>query len=54
MRIIAGVLQLVGLIGLGYGLYQYQPWVAWTVCGSLLLIGGFVLDLTAPKPKVEP
>ena len=54
MRIIATILQVVGLAGLGYGLWLHQPWIAWTVCGSLLLIGGAWLDITAPKPKDKP
>ena len=54
MQIIATILQVIGLIGLGYGLYQYEPWLAWTVCGGLILIGGIWLDITAPKAKVEP
>ena len=51
MRIIAGFLELVGLVGLGAGLWLYQPWVALTVCGTLVLIGGVWLDITAPKGK---
>ena len=32
-----------GLAVMGYGLYQYRPWVAFTVCGAILLaIGIFI------------
>lgn len=32
-----------GLALLGYGLYQFQPWVSFTVCGAILLaIGLFI------------
>jgi len=49
MRIVAGILQLIGLVGLGFGLYLYEPWVALAVCGGLVIIGGVWLDITAPK-----
>jgi hypothetical protein len=32
-----------GLGVMGYGLYQFRPWVAFTVCGAILLaIGMFI------------
>ena len=32
-----------GLGLMGYGLYQYRPWIAFTVCGTILLaIGIFI------------
>jgi hypothetical protein len=32
-----------GLGIMGYGLYQFRPWVAFTVCGAILLaIGIFI------------
>jgi len=54
MRIIAGILQFIGLGSLGWGMWLYEPWVALAICGSLVMIGGVWLDITAPKPKVEP
>ena len=29
-----------GLSVMGYGLYQFRPWVAYTVCGAILLAIG--------------
>jgi hypothetical protein len=32
-----------GLILMGYGFYQFRPWVAFVVCGAILLaIGIFI------------
>ena len=42
-------LVLVGLIGMFYGLYQYQPWVAYVVIGSLLTYFG--LRMSKAKEK---
>jgi len=49
MRIIAGILQVAGLVALGHGLWQYEPWVMWVVCGSLVLLGGVMVDLMVGK-----
>ena len=38
---IRDVLLFGGLAMLGYGLYRYRPWVAFTVCGALLMLIGF-------------
>jgi hypothetical protein len=36
---------LVGGISLmGYGLYLFIPWVSFTVCGVLILAGGFFMS----------
>ncbi len=32
-----------GLGMLGYGLYEYQPWVSFSVCGALLMIIGYIM-----------
>lgn len=29
-----------GLVLMGYGLYQFRPWIAFTVCGAILLMIG--------------
>ena len=29
-----------GLLLLGHGLYLLQPWISFSACGALLLIGG--------------
>lgn len=34
------VLSVVGLSLLGYGLYIFEPWVAFSVVGSLLILAG--------------
>ena len=51
MRIVSGVLELAGFVALGYGLWQHAPWLAFVVCGSLLLIGGVMVDLMSSAPK---
>jgi len=51
MRIISGVLEVAGLTGLGYGLWQYAPWVAWTVIGTIVLIGGIMVDFMIQVKK---
>lgn len=32
-----------GMAMLGYGLYLLRPWIAFTVCGSLLMLIGYVM-----------
>jgi len=32
-----------GLVMLGYGLYLYRPWIAFSVCGVLLMITGYLM-----------
>jgi len=32
-----------GLSLLGYGLYLREPWVAFAVCGSILMIAGYAM-----------
>jgi len=49
MRIVSGILEIAGLVALTYGLWQYEPWVAWTVGGGLLLIGGVMVDFMVRK-----
>ena len=36
-EIIIDVVGVVGLSMLGYGLYQFMPWVAWSVVGALMV-----------------
>ena len=49
MRIISGLLELAGLCGLGYGLYMYDPRLAFVVIGSLVMVGGITVDLMIRK-----
>jgi hypothetical protein len=35
---------LCGLVLLGYGLYLLRPWVSFTVCGGLILVGGILME----------
>lgn len=37
------ILILSGLSLLGYGLYLLYPWLSFTVCGALILAGGFLM-----------
>lgn len=37
------VLVISGLSMLGYGLYLLYPWLSFTVCGALILAGGFFM-----------
>ncbi len=32
-----------GLAMMGYGLYLFRPWVAFTVCGALLMLVGYAM-----------
>ncbi len=32
-----------GLAMMGYGLYLFHPWVAFTVCGALLMLVGYAI-----------
>ena len=34
---------IIGLVLLGYGLYMWQPWVSFTVCGILLMTVAAIL-----------
>jgi hypothetical protein len=34
---------LGGLIMFGYGLYQYSPWISFTVCGLILMLMGWMM-----------
>lgn len=35
------LLMVSGLLIFGYGLYLFRPWISFTVCGLLLIVGGF-------------
>ena len=35
--IIVDAIGVAGLSMLGYGLYQFMPWVAWSVVGALMV-----------------
>ena len=37
------ILLILGLSLLTYGLYQFRPWVAYTVCGFLVMFAGFFM-----------
>lgn len=38
------VLIIIGLSLIGVGLYLFLPWVSLTVCGALILVGGFFMQ----------
>lgn len=38
----ADVLSFSGLCLLGYGLFLYEPWIAYSVCGSLMFAMGII------------
>ena len=38
------VLIIIGLSLIGVGLYLFLPWVSFTVCGALILVGGFFMQ----------
>lgn len=46
---LSDVLLIAGLCSLGYGLYLYSPWLAFTVCGALVLTGGMLLAMGEVK-----
>lgn len=35
-----------GLSSLAYGLYQFKPWIAYTICGFLVMFAGFFMKET--------
>jgi len=37
------VLAFGGLAIMTYGLYLFRPWIAFSVCGALLMIAGYLL-----------
>lgn len=43
MKYLPDVIALCGLGLLGYGLYLYEPWVAFAVCGALLIVAGVAI-----------
>ena len=49
MRTLTAILQLAGFGSLGYGLYLYEKWAAFAVCGAILLIVGLIADTRIPK-----
>jgi hypothetical protein len=38
------VLMIIGLSLISVGLYLFLPWVSFTVCGALVLVGGFFMQ----------
>lgn len=40
---IRDVMFLGGLLALGYGLYLKAPWVSFAVCGSILMVSGYIM-----------
>ena len=39
---LADVLSVSGLVMIGYGLYQFVPWVSFVVVGFILLCAGII------------
>lgn len=37
------ILLASGLSFMGYGLYQFKPWLSFTICGVIVLAGGFFM-----------
>jgi hypothetical protein len=35
---------LGGLISLGYGLFLFKPWIAFTVVGLILMVVGWLME----------
>jgi len=44
------LLILTGLAMIFYGLWLYQPWLAFTITGSLVLLIGIALQIWGRKP----
>jgi len=40
---IRDILFIGGLSLLGYGLWLREPWIAFSVCGSLLMVSGYIM-----------
>jgi hypothetical protein len=40
---LSDILAVSGLALLGYGLFLFKPWVSYSVCGSLLIMAGYML-----------
>ena len=40
---IRDILFLGGLLVLGYGLYLKEPWIAFSVCGAVLMVSGYIM-----------
>jgi hypothetical protein len=40
---IPDVVSLAGLSLLGFGLYMFEPWVSFSVCGALMILAGLRL-----------
>lgn len=51
MKYFSDFLALTGLALLGYGLFLFEPWVSYSVCGSLLIVAGVRLGAHEPPPK---
>lgn len=43
MSIVRDVLFFGGLSLLGYGLWLQAPWIAFSVCGLILMISGYIM-----------
>jgi len=44
MKIYLEMLSVIGFVGIGYGLYQYDPKMMWVVEGSILLLFSFLAE----------
>jgi len=50
--IIPLIFTVAGFCLLGYGLWLVKPWIAYSVCGILLLVGGLLAGREEPRENV--
>lgn len=53
MKIMSDLFIILGFMSLAYGLYLYEPWVSYSVSGSLIIMIGLLIGLNHVKKGTE-
>jgi hypothetical protein len=53
MKVMSDLSIILGFMSLAYGLYLYEPWVSYSVCGAIMLIIGVLSGLNNDKKGTE-
>lgn len=53
MKVISDLSIIFGFMSLAYGLYLFEPWVSYAVCGALMIIIGVLSGLNNDKKGTE-
>jgi len=53
MKSISDLSIILGFMSLAYGLYLYEPWVSYAICGAIIMVIGVLIGLNHVKKGTE-